>query len=162
MEINECQELVQLLIQNHLTLATCESASCGELASLLGTVSGLSQVYKGGFVTYMTEMKHKLLKIDQAVIDQYGVVSEVVARLMAQNTSRLTGSDIAISITGNAGPSAMEDKPVGLYYIGLSIVDITSVYKVQLEDKGRDLNRTMISLKAISILKDHLVSLIKQ
>lgn len=156
MNVNVCSELVELLIKHKLTLSTCESASCGELASLIGTIPGVSNIYKGGFVTYANQAKENILKIPSDVIEKEGAVSERVAYLMAQKTNELLKTDISISITGNAGPNPMENKPVGLYYIGICIVDITSVYEVTLPDLGRDSNRTSVSIEAIRLLYNHI------
>lgn len=147
--------VVELLKQKHLSISTCESASCGALASMLGEVPGVSQVYKGGFVTYSNDAKVVLAEVSVKTLNEYGAISEQTAYEMAERTANILDTDIAISITGNAGPQGDENKPVGLFYVGITILGITTVYQITLKDtKNRDYNRLNISWEALKKLYD--------
>jgi PncC family amidohydrolase len=115
------RSLASLLTENNLTLATCESLTGGLFAATLTHIPGTSQIFKGGLVVYCNEAKRVLAKVSPHTLEKYGAVSEQCAREMAQNTQQLLKVDIAISFTGNAGPQAQENKPVGLVYISLAI-----------------------------------------
>ena len=113
-------ELVALLIENGLTIASCESLSGGLFASKLVEISGVSRVFVGSVVTYATRIKHEIVHVSKTTIDEKGVISEEVANEMAINIASLMKSDIGVSFTGNAGPDAMEGKPAGLVYTSIS------------------------------------------
>ena len=123
-------ELAQLLISHNITVSSVESFTVGNFASMLGSVPGISKVYKGSLVTYQSETKERLLSIDHDIIAKYGVVSKEIASLMCVNGKAILNSDICVSFTGNAGPDAMENKPVGEVYIGINFKDDISVYKL--------------------------------
>lgn len=126
-------ELAQLLIGHNITVSSVESFTVGNFASMLGSVPGISKVYKGSLVTYQSETKERLLSIDHDIIAKYGVVSKEIASLMCVNGKAILNSDICVSFTGNAGPDAMENKPVGEVYIGINFKDDISVYKLNLK-----------------------------
>ena len=126
-------ELAQLLISHNITVSSVESFTVGNFASMLGSVPGISKVYKGSLVTYQSETKERLLSIDHDIIAKYGVVSKEIASLMCVNGKAILNSDICVSFTGNAGPVAMENKPVGEVYIGINFKDDISVYKLNLK-----------------------------
>jgi PncC family amidohydrolase len=102
------------------TLATAESLTGGRLAALLTEVPGSSEVYRGGVVSYATDVKVDVLAVPRALVEQYGVVSAECARAMAQGVRRLTGATYGVSTTGVAGPDLQEGKPVGTVYIALA------------------------------------------
>ena len=126
-------ELAQLLISHNITVSSVESFTVGNFASMLGSVPGISKVYKGSLVTYQSETKERLLSIDHDIIAKYGVVSKEIASLMCVNGKAILNSDICVSFTGNAGPDSMENKPVGEVYIGINFKDDISVYKLNLK-----------------------------
>ena len=126
-------ELAQLLISHNITVSSVESFTVGNFASMLGSVPGISKVYKGSLVTYQSETKERLLSIDHDIIAKYGVVSKEIASLMCVNGKAILNSDICVSFTGNAGPDAMENKPVGEVYIGINFKDDISVYKLNVK-----------------------------
>ena len=115
------EEVVKLLEKDSLTVTTAESCTGGMLAAKITSVPGVSSVYAGGFVTYATEEKHKMLGVPRKILRENGAVSKKTAKLMAAGAARETGTDVAVSITGNAGPDASEGKPVGLVYVGVCI-----------------------------------------
>ena len=146
-------ELAQLLISHNITVSSVESFTVGNFASMLGSVPGISKVYKGSLVTYQSETKERLLSIDHDIIAKYGVVSKEIASLMCVNGKAILNSDICVSFTGNAGPDAMENKPVGEVYIGINFKDDISVYKLNL--KG---NRSEIVKQAMDFAVRKLIA----
>lgn len=114
------------------TLGSVESFTGGLFAREITKVSGASHFFKGALVTYASEEKNRILGISYDVIDQYGVVSREVAAQMASNGQKLLNVDYCVSFTGNAGPTAMEGKPLGLVYIGIAIYDKVEVYEFHL------------------------------
>ena len=114
------------------TLGSVESFTGGLFAREITKDSGASHFFKGALVTYASEEKNRILGISYDVIDEYGVVSKEVAAQMASNGQKLLNVDYCVSFTGNAGPTAMEGKPVGLIYIGIAIYDKVEVYEFHL------------------------------
>lgn len=148
------KEIGTYLIENNLSIASIESFTVGSFANLIGSIPGISKVYRGSMVTYQTEMKHQLLNIPQKVIDDYGVVSQEIAYLMAKNGSDIFNSDICLSFTGNSGPLPMEGKPVGLCYLGICFKKNIYVFTLNLkgtreEIKNQALIEACIKLKEI-------------
>ena len=115
------------------TLGSVESFTGGSFAKEITSVSGASHFFKGALVTYATEEKNRLLGISYNDIDEYGVVSKEIAAQMASNGKKLLNVDYCVSFTGNAGPEAMEGKPVGEIHIGVAFLDTTQVYSYNLE-----------------------------
>lgn len=155
------EELGKILTQNKLTISTAESCTGGLLSSRLTDVSGSSGYVKLNFVTYANEAKHKILNVDNMILDKYGAVSEECAQQMAQGLYEATNCDVALCTTGIAGPTGgTKEKPVGLVYISLRYKGITTIKKVQLP---QELSRTEMkkqfcdeALKlAISTLSDN-------
>ncbi|MEQ1788917.1 MAG: CinA family protein [Rickettsiales bacterium] len=104
-----------------LKLAAAESCTGGLITALLTETPGSSRVFECGFVTYSNQSKIDLLGVSAELIEQYGSVSDEVARAMAQGVIAKTGLDIAVSVTGIAGPSGgSAEKPVGLVYIAVA------------------------------------------
>ena len=101
------------------TLATAESCTGGLIGAMVTAVPGSSAVYKGGVVSYCNEIKHRLLGVPEALLERYGAVSAPVAEAMAAGAARALGTDVAVSVTGLAGPGRDEfGNPVGRVYIG--------------------------------------------
>lgn len=100
-------------------LATAESLTGGGIGQALTSVSGASAVYAGGIISYTNEVKNKVLGVPEAILDTCGAVSAPVARAMAEGARRVIGADVAVSVTGLAGPDGDEyGNPVGTVYIG--------------------------------------------
>lgn len=115
------QAVVDLLLANNLTVTAAESCTGGMFSARLINVSGVSEVYKSGYVTYSNKAKRKVLGVRKSVIDKHGVISAKAAEEMVKGLNLITRADVAVAITGNAGPVANEDKPVGLVYIACGI-----------------------------------------
>ena len=110
------------------TLATAESLTGGGIGAALTQVSGASAVYKGGIISYTNEVKHKLLGVPGEILDRYGAVSAPVAEAMAEGARKALETDIAVSVTGLAGPAGDDfGNPVGTVFIGYSDSGITEV-----------------------------------
>ena len=146
------QEINKLFRDYGRTLGSVESFTGGLFAKEITAVSGASHFYKGGLVTYATEEKNRLLGIDYDVIDKHGVVSREVAALMASNAQKLLNVDYCVSFTGNAGPEAMEGKPVGEVYIGIAIYDKVEVYEYHLKGSRENVQKEGVS-NALEILE---------
>ena len=101
------------------TLATAESCTGGGIGAVLTAVPGSSAVYKGGIISYTNEVKEKLLGVSAQALSVYGAVSAPVAEAMAQGARRTLEADIAVSVTGLAGPGGDEfGNPVGTVFVG--------------------------------------------
>jgi nicotinamide-nucleotide amidase len=108
-----------MLLERGLRLATMESCTGGLLASLITDVPGISAVYRGGLVSYSAEMKAEW-GVPADVLAAHGTVSEETARAMAQAVRQRLGAEVGISVTGVAGPEAVEGKPVGLVHLAVA------------------------------------------
>ena len=126
------EELHALFSESGRTLGCIESFTGGKFAREMTRIPGASKFFKGGIVTYATEEKVRLLSIEQERVDTYGVVSQEICGDMVMHGKFLLNVDYGIAFTGNAGPSAMENKPVGEVYIGVSAYNTTQVYRYQL------------------------------
>lgn len=122
------EEVIALFKEKKLTLSTAESCTGGLIASELVNVAGASEVFLEGFVTYSNEAKTKRLGVDTQLLVEHGAVSEAVARAMSEGLKLTTKTDVAIGITGIAGPGGgTEMKPVGLTYISITTKNETVV-----------------------------------
>jgi PncC family amidohydrolase len=149
----DTSEINKLFRERGLTLGSVESFTGGMFAKEITAVSGASKFYKGGLVTYATEEKARLLGISKDDIEQYGVVSEQIAYQMAENGRDLLDVDVCVSFTGNAGPEAMEGKPVGEIYIGLSSKDGTLVFPYMLKGTRNSIQEEGVK-NALEIIKE--------
>ena len=101
------------------TLATAESCTGGGIGTAITAVAGASKVFVGGVISYTNDVKNRVLGVDQAVLDKYGAVSAPVAGAMASGVRNLLQADVAVSVTGLAGPGGDEfGNPVGTVFIG--------------------------------------------
>ena len=108
------QELARVLIKNNWHLSTAESCTGGMVAASITELAGSSEWFERGYVTYSNQAKSEDIDVSQNLIEQYGAVSDQVARAMALGAKQNSGSDIALSITGIAGPTGgSPEKPVG-------------------------------------------------
>ncbi|WP_334123445.1 CinA family protein [Glutamicibacter sp.] len=105
-------------IAQGVQLATAESLTAGMIAARLAEVSGASAVLRGGVVSYSSDVKRELLKVDADLLETHGSVDPEVARQMALGALQACGADLAVSATGVAGPEAHDGKSVGTVFIG--------------------------------------------
>ncbi len=118
------------LMQRGWGLAVAESCTGGLLGHLITRVPGSSAYFLGGVIAYANAIKQGLLEVPGEVLESYGAVSAPCAMAMAQGVRRLLGADVALSVTGIAGPSGgTPEKPVGLVYIGLATQTETRVWE---------------------------------
>lgn len=148
------EQINKLLQEKGVTLGSVESFTGGSFAAAITSVSGASKVFKGAYVTYATEEKHRLLNIDWDTINKYGVVSQEVAWKMAWHGKCLLDVDICISFTGNAGPEAMEGKPVGEIYIGVAAKDFCQVHAFNLTGDRKSIQNQAIDIALDLIFKN--------
>ena len=131
-------KIVKLLTKKKLKVSFAESCTGGLLASSITSISGSSKVFNLGLVTYSNNAKVKILKVPKKTINKYGAVSHETCLSMVKNLSRISKSNISISITGIAGPNGgTKEKPVGLVYIGLKKGDKTIIKKNLFKNKRR-------------------------
>lgn len=146
-------DLKKTFMDNKKTLGSVESFTGGLFASTVTKVPGASNYYKGGLVTYWTEEKERLLGISPEDIEQFGVVSKEIAEQMAQGGLDVLDVDVCVSFTGNAGPTAMEDKPVGEIYIGIASKDSVKVHPYHLKGSREEIQQEAVKL-AIDLLQE--------
>jgi PncC family amidohydrolase len=153
------REIAQLLRELRLTIATAESATGGLVANLVTDVPGSSDYFKGSVVAYANEIKEGVLGVSGKTLAEYGAVSPETAGEMAQGVRRLMNVDIGLSDTGIAGPSrATSEKPVGLFYIGLSSQQKTAVEEHFFHEDRLE-NKRACAEAALQMLKNYLLEL---
>ena len=141
-----------LLRQRGMTLGTAESCTGGLIAQRLTSVSGSSEVFGYGFVTYWEQAKAKLVGVDPAVIEKYNVVSAPVAAQMALGAAKASGADIAVSVTGVAGPTGGDEvRPVGTVYLGAARDGVACVKKLFVSRPDRALVRARAAQAALEL-----------
>lgn len=110
------------------TLATAESCTGGGIGQALTAVAGSSAVFKGGIISYFNEVKHDVLGVPLEVLNSYGAVSEPVAKWMARGARNVLKADVAVSVTGLAGPGGDNfGNPVGTVFVGYADSSVTVV-----------------------------------
>ncbi|UCE04482.1 MAG: CinA family protein [bacterium] len=123
-------KLIELLKQNKLTISTADSCTGGLISKLITDVPGASEVFIGGVVSYSNEMKVRWLGVKQETLEQHGAVSENTVKEMLNGIMRQSGSDIAVAVSGIAGPTGgTPEKPVGTVFLGVLFRDQMMVKK---------------------------------
>ena len=118
----KAKKLSELLISKNMSIAIAESCTGGSISSSLTSISGASNYFNCGFITYSNQSKVNMLGVDPKTIELYGAVSEKVAYEMAMGAGQNSQSDLALSVTGIAGPSGgTPGKPVGTVCFGFFI-----------------------------------------
>lgn len=119
---SEAQKLIDLASEKNVTIATAESCTGGLIGAAITSISGSSKPFKGGIIAYDNSVKTKLLGVSPSVLGKYGAVSQKTAERMAAGVIERLGVDMAVSVTGIAGPGGgSEDKPVGTVWMGLAV-----------------------------------------
>ncbi len=135
-----------------LSIATAESCTGGAVGAAITEIPGSSMVYLGGLITYSNQVKEQLLGVSAATLATHGAVSEPVAREMADGARRVMGADLAVSVTGIAGPGGSEHKPEGRVCFGLAGPGGTHTETVEFGALGRANVRHAATLHALELL----------
>lgn len=148
------EAVVGMLKEHHLKVATAESCTGGLIAKRITDVPGASEVFECGIISYANGIKHKVLGVSEDDLNKYGAVSEPVAKQMAQGALKVSGADIAVSVTGIAGPdSDSTGKPVGLVYIGLADKENVWVREIRTSRRDRSYNRYVSASNALDMIR---------
>ncbi|MBU0517963.1 competence/damage-inducible protein A [bacterium] len=149
----------KLAIEKGVRIATAESCTGGMIAKLFTDISGSSQYFERGAVTYSNEAKKEMLGVPEQLLNDHGAVSEEVAIAMATGLLERCPADITVSVTGIAGPTGgTEEKPVGLVYIGIADKNGSDVKQFRFIS-DRDLNRKRSALAAVKFLYERIKNL---
>lgn len=150
-------ELVTLLAERSLTVATAESCTGGAIASTITKVPGCSDVMLGGVVAYHNDIKHRILGVSKDTLFRYGAVSEATVREMVIGVSERFGASCAVATSGIAGPGGgTPEKPVGTVWVAVKVADRVDVRLLQLPDKGREANIENVVCEVLGMLKEML------
>ena len=150
--------VVEKLLAKGYTVTTAESCTGGLIAATLINVSGISEIYREGYITYSNESKEKLLLVSGETLRNYGAVSEQTAREMAEGAARAAKAEAALSATGIAGPGGgTAEKPVGLVYIGCYLNGKTTVKECRFTGNRME-NRLHTVETALEMLKERLLT----
>jgi nicotinamide-nucleotide amidase len=147
--LDDAARLLDALRARHLRLATAESCTGGLIAALLTEFPGSSDVVERGFVTYSNEAKQESLGVPKALIEKHGAVSEDVARAMAEGALKHSHADLAVSVTGVAGPGGgSEAKPVGLVHLAAARTGVPTLHQ---ECRFGDIGREQVRSKSVEV-----------
>ena len=149
-----------LLKEKGLTFATAESCTGGQVAARITAFPGSSSVYRGGVVSYWSEVKRDALGVPWTLIEEHGAVSDPCARAMAEGARKLTGADLAVSVTGVAGPDSDErGNPVGLVFIALATPEGTFCRRTENGSRRRCLIQEVSVNHAYDMIRRYLTGL---
>ncbi|MFS9271719.1 competence/damage-inducible protein A [Streptococcus timonensis] len=150
--------VVEELKKRQISITAAESLTAGLFQASLADFSGVSAIFKGGFVTYSLEEKAKMLDIPQVELEKHGVVSAFTAEKMAEQARLKTQSDFGVSLTGVAGPDSLEGHPAGTVFIGLSQASGTEVVQVNIAGRSRADVRKIAVMHAFNLVRKALLS----
>ncbi|HMR49374.1 MAG TPA: CinA family protein [Arachnia sp.] len=146
------RQVVEALGRRGHTLSSCESLTGGGVGAALTAIPGSSAVYRGGLITYASDLKHTLAGVDDDLIRRTGVVNELVAVQMAEGARRRCGSDWAVSTTGVAGPGSIEGQPVGTVWFAVAGAPTGAVAQLARLDGDREAIRNAAVRHALGIV----------
>ncbi len=147
------QKIVRLLKKKGLKISFAESCTGGLLSSAITSVSGSSKVFTLGLVTYSNQSKNHVLKVTKQIIRKHGAVSIQCCFSMVDNLSKISKSNIALSITGIAGPNGgTKKKPVGLVYVGIKKGNKIKIHKCLFKNKGRSYIQKATVRKSLGLI----------
>ena len=153
------QAVSDLLREKSLTLAAAESCTGGLISKRMTDLGGASKVYCGGVVSYVNEVKHRVLGVSQETLARFGAVSAETAKEMAAGVRRICGSDIGVSVTGVAGPDRDDrGNAVGTVYVGVATNDQCYVTLLAL-DGDRERIRSAAADRALELVRETLLEL---
>ena len=146
-------QLIYLLRKKRLKLAIAESCTGGMLSSTITSISGSSKIFTVGLVTYSNKSKISILKVPKKIIQKHGAVSIQCCLSMVSNLSKISKSNVCVSITGIAGPSGgTKQKPVGLVYIGIKNGKKIIISKNYFKNRKRILIQKATVQKALNLI----------
>ncbi len=152
-------ELITLANAQKMTVGTAESCTGGLIGAAITAIPGSSSVFKGGIIPYANAVKIQQLNIPAEMIDNHGAVSQGVAEAMAKNARDILNVDIAVSVTGVAGPGGGSvEKPVGMVWMGLATPHGTTTQCHQFGDIGRNKVRDVTCFEALKAICNTLKS----
>ena len=147
------QKIVRLLIKKRLKISFAESCTGGLLSSSITSISGSSKAFTIGLITYSNQSKISTLKVPKSTISKHGAVSYETCLVMVKNLSKITKTNISVSITGIAGPKGgTKKKPVGLVFIGIKKNNKTLVRKYLFKNKKRTSIQRAAVNKALNLI----------
>ena len=147
------KSLIRLLTKKKLKISFAESCTGGLLASSVTATNGASRIFNLGFITYSNQAKIKVLKVNKNIIKKYGAVSYECCSAMVKNLSKISKTNINVSITGIAGPKGgTKQKPVGLVYIGVKKGNKTYIHKCLFKSKKRSSIQKATVKKALNLV----------
>ena len=151
------EDVGDLLNERGLSIAVAESATGGLLSHMITNVPGSSNYFMGSVVSYDNEIKARVLGVKKEILEQHGAVSRQTGEQMAEGVRKVMNVDIGLSDTGIAGPTgATTEKPVGLFYIGLSSKDGTHVERHVFRGSRLE-NKRSAAEATLSMLKEYLL-----
>ena len=151
------QKIVRLLRKKRLKISLVESCTGGMLSSSITSVSGSSKVFTFGLVTYSNQSKNSNLKVPKQIIKKHGAVSIHCCLSMVNNLTKISKSNIAVSITGIAGPKGgTKQKPIGLVYVGIKKGNIVKVNKYLFKNNGRSYIQKATVRKSLELISNFL------
>ena len=147
------KSLIKLLIRKKIKISVVESCTGGLLASAITSISGASKIFNLGLITYSNQAKIKILRVNKNIIKRFGAVSYECCYAMVNNLSRISKTNINVSITGIAGPKGgTKKKPVGLVYIGLKKGNKIQIIKCLFKSKKRSSIQKATVKKALNLV----------
>lgn len=150
------REISQILWELEKTVGTAESCTGGRIAEAMIATPGASKYFKGGVVSYVDEIKERLLHVDAQVLEEQTAVCEEVAKQMVKGACQTLNTNYSIAATGFAGPTGgTKEIPVGTIWLACGDIDRQVTFMVQ-EDHGRDINLAIATNKAMQMFLDFL------
>ena len=147
------KSLIKLLIRKKIKISVVESCTGGLLASAITSISGASKIFSLGLITYSNQAKIKILKVNKNIIKRFGAVSYECCYAMVNNLSKISKTNINVSITGIAGPrGGTKKKPVGLVYIGVKKGGKIQIIKCLFKSKKRSSIQKATVKKALNLV----------
>ena len=150
---NNAKKIVRILTKRKLNISFAESCTGGLLSSTITSINGSSKVFTLGLVVYSNKSKNSILKIPNIILKRYGAVSEQICSAMVKNLSKISKTNMSLSITGIAGPGGgTKKKPVGLVYIGIKKGNKIFVNKCLFKNKGRSYIQKATVKKSLGLI----------
>ena len=150
---NNAKKIVRILTRRKLNISFAESCTGGLLSSTITSINGSSKVFTLGLVVYSNKSKNSILKIPNIILKRYGAVSEQICSAMVKNLSKISKTNMSLSITGIAGPrGGTKKKPVGLVYIGIKKGNKIYVKKCFFKNKDRSYIQKATVKKSLGLI----------